>query len=102
MCRPTRTRIGPEASASVISSRRRERARRSRKGEEEGVALRIDLDPAVAAARLADQAPVLGERLRVRIGAELVEQPRRALNVGEEEGDGARRKSRSHAGIIRG
>jgi hypothetical protein len=31
-----------------------------------------------------------------------VEKPRRPFDVGEEERDGARRKSRSHAGIIRG
>ena len=32
---------------------------------------------------------MLGERVRVRLGAELVQQLRRALDVGEEEGDGA-------------
>ena len=68
---------------------RRERPGRRREGEEEGVALRVDLDAAVASARLADDAAVLGERLRVGLGAELVQQPRRALDVGEEEGDGA-------------
>ncbi len=57
----------------LASIRRRcERARRSRKGEEESVALRVHLDPVVAGACLADQAPVLGERLRVCIDAELV------------------------------
>jgi hypothetical protein len=41
---------------------------------------------------LAHQAPVLGELSRVSLGAELVEQPRRALDIGEEEGDHATRK----------
>ena len=51
--------------------RRRERSRRGREGEEEGVALRVHLDPALGGAGLADHAPVLGERLRVALGAEL-------------------------------
>ena len=36
-------------------------------------------------AGLADHSAVLGERGRVRLGAELVEQPRRALDVREQE-----------------
>ena len=44
--------------------RRSERPRRRREGEEEGVALGVDLDPAVGGARLADHPPVLGERRR--------------------------------------
>jgi hypothetical protein len=43
-------------------SRRSERIRRGPEGEEEGVALRVHLDPALAGAGLPDQAPVLGER----------------------------------------
>ena len=97
MCRPTRTWIGPEASASVKRGRRRERARRRREGEEEGVALRIDLDAALGGACLTDHSAVLGERLCVALGAELVQQPRRALDVREEEGDGAGREVVSHA-----
>ena len=44
---------------------------------------------------------MLGERIRVRLGAELVQQPRRALDVGEDKGDGAGRQVGPHAGIIR-
>ena len=43
-----------------------ERAGRGREGNEERVALRVDLDAAVALERLAHDAPVLGERVRVR------------------------------------
>jgi hypothetical protein len=39
---------------------------------------------------------VLGERIGVRVRAESVEQPRRALDVGEEEGDGAGREIAAH------
>ena len=58
---------------------------------EERVALRVDLDPAVLVDRLADDAMVLGQDVRV-IVAELMEQLRRALDVGEEEGDGSGRQ----------
>ena len=47
--------------------------------------------------RLAKHAAMLGERIRVRLRAELVQQPRRALDVREEEGDGAGREIGSHA-----
>jgi hypothetical protein len=44
---------------------RLERTRSSRKGEEEGVALRIHFEPAVRRTRLADQAPMIGQSDRV-------------------------------------
>ena len=87
---PIRTRIGPvgqrlrcaSAAAATASGARRE-------GDEEGVALRVDLDAAVAREGLAQDAAVLGERLCVGLAPELVQQPGRALDVGEEEGDGS-------------
>ena len=91
---------GPDASARRCGGCR-ERGGRGREGEEEGVALRVDLDPALGGARVADHAAVLGERLRVGLGAELVQELRRALDVGEEEGDGAGRKVVAHGVIIR-
>ena len=97
MCRPTRTWIGPEASALREGRRGGERSRRGREREEEGVTLRVDLDPALRGTGLADDAAVLGERIGVALGAERVQQPRRALDVGEEEGDGAGREVVSHA-----
>ena len=46
---------------------------------------------------VADQPAVLGKRLRVALGSQLVQELRRSFNVGEEEGDGAGRKIVSHA-----
>ena len=68
-----------------------------REGDEEGVALRVDLDAAVGRERLAQRAPVLGERFAVRVRAELPEQARRALDVGEEERDRAGRELGVHS-----
>ena len=59
--------------------------------DEEGISLRVDLDPAVLVDRLADDAMVPGQDVRVLV-AELMEQLRRALDVGEEEGDGSGRQ----------
>ena len=62
-----RTWIGPAASASVTASAAAS-PRRRREGEEEGVSLRVHLDAVVAGESLAQHPPVLGERLRVRLG----------------------------------
>ena len=78
--------------------RGRESTGRRREGEEEGVALRIDLDSVLGGACLPDDPTVLGERLGVGLRAELVQELRRALDVREEEGDGACRKIVAHAG----
>ena len=85
--RPVRERLaaGPRGVGCALGGR---------EGDEEGVALRVDLDAAVGRERLAQRAPVLGERLAVRVRAELPEQARRALDVGEEERD---RAGREHA-----
>ena len=55
---------------------------------EERVALGVDLLASPRTERVADQAAVLGERIGVSV-AELLEQLGRALDVGEDEGDGA-------------
>src|SRR5262249_47322854 len=57
--------------------------------EEERIALRVHLDAAVAPARVAHDLAMPGEHIRVVLGAELVQQAGRPLDVGEEEGDGA-------------
>ena len=50
-----------------------ESLRCGRKRDEERIALRVHLDPAVAGKRLAQKAPMLGERMGVGLGAELVQ-----------------------------
>jgi hypothetical protein len=72
--------------------RRAQRTGRGGKGDEEGIPLRVDLDAAVDAERGAQDAAVLRERLGVGFGAQLVQQLRRALDVGEDEGDGSGRE----------
>ena len=57
--------------------------------------------PPLSGTCVPDHCPVLGERLRVGLCAELVQQRRRAFDIGEEEGDGAGRKLGAHAWIIR-
>ena len=90
VCRPT----GPAPPRCKRSAKamRRQRSRRGREREEEGVTLRIDLDATFSGARLPDDAAVLGERLGVALGAERVQELRRALDVGEKESDSAGRK----------
>ena len=93
VCRPIAHLDRPVASASVIASAAATRSRRRGEGEEERVALRVHLDTAVRPnAGLADQRGGARQRLGVRLGAELVQQLRRALDVREEERDGAGRQ----------
>jgi hypothetical protein len=60
-------------------------------GDEEAIALRIHLNAPVSRERFPQKPPVVTEHVRVPV-AELVEQPCRPLDVGEEEGDSAGRK----------
>ena len=64
---------------------------RPAKGDEERVALRVDLLSAVLGEGRAQDAPVLGQHLAVAV-AQLLEQAGRALDVREEEGDGPARE----------
>jgi hypothetical protein len=57
--------------------------------------LRIHLDPAVRGERGPEQAAMLVKRVRIPI-AELVQQLRRALDVGKEKRDDARREIALH------
>ena len=75
---------------------RSDRTRRGRERDEERVALRVDLDAVVGSERGAEHAPVLGQSLGVRVGPERMKQPRRALDVGEEERDRAARELSAH------
>jgi hypothetical protein len=69
-----------------------DRLGRRRERVEEGVPLRVDLHAASLREGLPQHPPVLGERLVVPLRAQLVQQARGTLDVGEEEGDGAGRK----------
>jgi hypothetical protein len=51
--------------------------------------LRVDLDAVVGGEGFPQQPAVLGERLRIHLRADLVQELRRALEVGEYEGDSA-------------
>jgi hypothetical protein len=74
----------------------RQCSRRGRKGDEERVPLRVDLHAALRGERLSQHAAMLPERGRVLLGAQLVQQGGRALDVREEERDGSRREITPH------
>ena len=78
---------GPDRELAL--DRRLDRVAGGREDEVQPVARRAALDGAVARERLADQAMVIGQHLGIAV-AELLEQPRRALDVGERQGHGAR------------
>ena len=99
MCTPIRTAIGPAASASCASPRRPRAHPAPRERDEERVPLRVDLDAAVLCERVAHHTPVLGQQLRIPL-AELVQQPRRALDVREQERHRAGRQLSAHAMIM--
>jgi len=64
---------------------RRHRSRGVRECIEKRIALGVDLDAAVCCKRRAEKHAVVRERLDIAVLAEFVDQPRRSLNVGEEE-----------------
>ena len=74
---------------------RLDRVARRREDEVESVAGRSALERTVSRERLADQPMVVRQRLGITV-AERLEQARRALDVGEHQGDGSRRQ----AGLI--
>ena len=78
----------PSAQRNLRFLRGRDRIRGTSKGHEEGISLRVDLDAAVARNRVPEQAPVLGQHLCIPV-PQLMQEPRRALDVGEEKGDGS-------------
>jgi hypothetical protein len=69
-------------------------------GEEEGISLGVDLDSAFRGTGLANQAPVVGQDGGIALCTELVQEPRRALDVGEEKRDRAGRELGPHARSI--
>ena len=77
---------------------RREGAGRGREGDKERVTLRVHLNTVMGGESLAQRSPMLSERLRVRVGPKLLQQPRRALHVREQERDRSGRKlAHSHS-----
>jgi hypothetical protein len=58
---------------------------------EKRVPLRIDFYPAVSGKRVPECFAMVGKRICVGV-AELTQQPCRALDIGEEEGDGTGRE----------
>ena len=70
--------------------RREQRVARARESDEERVALGVDLVPAVSLTRCPQQTLMIREHLRITL-AKLLDEPRRPLDIGEEEGDGAGR-----------
>ncbi len=97
--RPIRTRTGPPASDLCASGGARHCVLGTGECDEERIALRVYFDAAVPFECLAQQPPVLGERVGIVV-TELVEQARRPLDIREEEGDGAARQV-AHAPMIR-
>ena len=93
---PDQTRLEPDIR------RGRSGDRRPRIGErvEERITLRVHLDTALGGEDLAKHSPMLCQRLRVRLRPELVQQPRRPLDVREQEGDGRAREPAAHARMI--
>jgi hypothetical protein len=91
---------GTRAETVDDRPRRLSRARRSREREEEGIALRVDLDAAVLVTGSAHDLTMLGECDGIPVRSELVHELGRALDVGEEESDGARRELNAHRRIM--
>src|ERR1700694_498710 len=90
--RPSRSQTHPHparASRQPIANRKRrlDRSRRGREGNQKGVSLRVNLDAVKTCASLADKPAMFRKRHRISLRAKLLEQPRRALDVAEEQGD---------------
>ena len=80
-----------------LGIRRRQHGRaRIGEGEVKGVAVHLHLDPAMSGDRLAEEAAVVLERPHVDLLAEILQQPRGALDIREDKGDRAARKLRHH------
>ena len=73
-----------------------QRSSRRREGNEERVPLCIHLHPTLARKCRAHDPAVILQRVGIALGAELGQEPRRALDVGEEKRDGSGRKLPAH------
>jgi hypothetical protein len=91
----------PTRAESLLRvSRSPKRVLRPPKGDEKRIALRVHLNPTVPHERVSQYAPVLLEKISIRI-AQLVQQPCRPLHVGEEERDCPRGKIAPHRVMMR-
>jgi hypothetical protein len=90
----------PGRKSLECSAGRPQGARRGREGNEEGIALRVDLDALARRERLTQSAAMFLQRLRVLLGPELVQQLRRTLDVREEERHRPRRELGPHPSIV--
>jgi hypothetical protein len=86
--RPIRPRIG--SKTSLCLNRSRDGWRSGAEDREEGIALGADLDATARSEDVTNQLVVRHED-RVESVGELVREPRRAFDVGEQKRDGARR-----------
>ncbi len=80
---------------------RANRARRRREGDEERISLGIHLDTPVRCERAPEGPAMFRERVRVRLGAQFVQQLRRTLHIAEQEGHRSRGKITPHGPIMR-
>ena len=98
--------------AHANTDRRRRKARlclsgtgdgvaRGREHAEERISLRVDLDTAMGSKRPAQEGAVIGERLRVLLLPELVQQFGRTLHIGEEKRDRPGRELGGHGTMMR-
>ena len=92
---PHLDRSGGQRLRECPGSDKRTIGRRER--EEKGVALRIHFNASLSSARLANDPAMPGERLRIGVGAQPIEQPRGSLYVSEEKGHRPARKILAHA-----
>ena len=87
-----RTRIGPAFSPSCAAAAADSAPSAVGKAAKIASPSGVDLDARLVGDGRAQDAPMLSQRARIAGVAELVQQPRRAFDIGEEEGDSAGRK----------
>ena len=92
MCRPIRTLTSPGRERILSLRRSGQRLDRIGKGEQERVPLRVDLNAAVRGKGGTQKPAVLRERIDVAGLAQLLDQPGRPLDVGEQQRDVPARK----------
>ena len=85
----------PVGKCALAVRRGGDGVRRAGEGDEERVTLRVDFDALVVDEHRAESPPMLVQRLSVVV-SELVQQPRRALHVREQQRHDAGRESAHH------